>query len=88
MLDIHYFAAARAAAGVASERVDAPATLAELMDALVGAHTGTTDAGMSLAEIFPRCSFLIDGTTATADPADVPLAGVTRVDVLPPFAGG
>lgn len=87
-IEVHYFAAARAAAGVAHELIDAPATLAELMEQLASAHTGTTDAGMNLGEIFPRCSFLIDGTTSTGDPAEVRLDGVRRVDVLPPFAGG
>ena len=47
---------------------------------------GTTEAGMSLKEVLGRCSFLIDGAGNTAMYS--PLAGVTRVDVLPPFAGG
>ena len=79
-------AAARAAAGVASEQVDAPATLGDLVVQLGKDHTGTTAAGMSLKEVLGRCSFLIDGAGNTA--MDSPLAGVTRVDVLPPFAGG
>ncbi len=41
---------------------------------------------MSLKEVLGRCSFLIDGAGNTA--MDSPLVGVTRVDVLPPFAGG
>ena len=72
MLTVHYFAAARAAAGVVVQ--------------LGKDHTGTTAAGMSLKEVLGRCSFLIDGAGNTV--MDSPLAGVTRVDVLPPFAGG
>lgn len=85
MVDVHYFAAARAAAGVASETVAAPGTLGELLDALAAAHTGTTDAGMSLGEVLQRCTFLVDGAQAERSAA---LADATRVDILPPFAGG
>jgi len=86
MLPVHYFAAARAAAGVASEQVKAPTTLGQLIEQLGKDHTGTTEAGMSMKEVLDRCNFLIDGAGNTQ--ADSPLMGVTRVDVLPPFAGG
>ncbi|MBK4149474.1 MoaD/ThiS family protein [Corynebacterium macginleyi] len=86
MLTVHYFAAARAAAGVASEQVKAPTTLGQLIDQLAKDHTGTTDAGMSMKEVLERCNFLIDGAGNTQ--ADSPLQGATRIDVLPPFAGG
>ncbi|MDO5032556.1 MoaD/ThiS family protein [Corynebacterium sp.] len=85
MLEIHYFAAARQAAGVAQESVEAQATLGELLDALVETHPGTTEAGMSFAEVLERCTFLVDGAHAKRAAT---LAGATRVDVLPPFAGG
>lgn len=85
-MEIHYFAAARAAAGTDREQVtDVPATLGELLDGRAHAHTGTTDAGMTLGEVFDRCTFLIDGRNSSRDDA---LADATRVDVLPPFAGG
>lgn len=85
MIDVHYFAAARAAAGTDRESVPAPATLGELLDALAAGHEGTTDAGMTLAEIFPRCTFLVDGANS---PREAALTDARRVDVLPPFAGG
>lgn len=88
MLEVHYFAAARAAAGCASETVESPATLGALVDALSTTHTGTTDAGMSFAEVAQRCTFLVDGLGAGRNLGAVPLDGVKRVDVLPPFAGG
>lgn len=86
MIDVHYFAAARAARGQAQESVAGDfATLGELLEHLAATNSGTTDAGMNLAEIFNRCSFLIDGTRQGPE---TPLSGVQRVDILPPFAGG
>ncbi|SES05010.1 ThiS family protein [Corynebacterium cystitidis DSM 20524] len=85
-MNIHYFAAARAAAGVDQESLGG--TFSTLNDVLTHAaklHSGTTDAGMTLAEVFERCTFLIDGCRAEGDAS---VAGATRVDVLPPFAGG
>lgn len=84
-MDVHYFAAARAAAGVPVETVTAPATLGDLLDGLAATHTGATEAGTTFAEVLKRCTFLIDGHSATRDTS---LAGAARVDVLPPFAGG
>ena len=85
MLEIHYFAAARADAGTAQESAEPAASLGELLDALATAHTGTTEAGMTLAQVFERCTFLIDGKNAERDAV---LDGAARVDILPPFAGG
>lgn len=84
MVDVHYFAAARAAAGRAQDTAEA-ATLGELLDVLRQRHTGSTEAGMSFAEVLERCTFLVDGTSATEDAV---LGRASRVDVLPPFAGG
>lgn len=87
-MEIHYFAAARAAAGTAAENVDRPApgtTLGQLLAELADQHSGTTDSGLSLSEIFKRCTFLVDGANS---PESAVLDGASRVDVLPPFAGG
>lgn len=85
-VEIYYFAAARAAAGTDREVVqDASGTLGELLSTLAASHAGTTDAGMSLEEVFERCTFLIDGRNS---PRETSLLGASRVDVLPPFAGG
>ena len=76
-----------AARGLAHERITTTAaTLAELVDELgrlPGA--GTTDSGLSLAQVLSRCSFLVDGRHADMDTA---ISAAERVDVLPPFAGG
>lgn len=74
---VHLFAAARAAAGSSQLDVEA-GSLSDVLDRLVVMAPG-------LAEVLPRCSFLIDGVAARAD-AVVPAGG--RLDVLPPFAGG
>lgn len=77
-VEVHLFAAAKAAAGV--PRVDvAPGTLREILDALDEAYGG-------FAPVRPRCSYLLDGT-ATHD-LDIRVAAGSRIDVLPPFAGG
>ncbi len=78
-VEVHLFAAARAAAqGVSVMHVN-PGTLAEVLAAAVGQAPG-------LAAVLPRCSVLVDGVVGHDELAEVP-AGA-RVDVLPPFAGG
>lgn len=84
-MQIHYFAAARAATGTAHEQVGEFDTLEQLLADATSRHTGTTDAGQTLADIVPRCTFLVDGQRSEPTAA---LAGAQRVDVLPPFAGG
>ena len=85
-MDIHYFAAARAARGLDREAIAVQdATLRDLLIRLGEEHTDATAAGMTLAQVFDRCTFLIDGRSAQPEAS---LVGVSRVDVLPPFAGG
>ncbi|HEX6872950.1 MAG TPA: MoaD/ThiS family protein [Micromonosporaceae bacterium] len=79
MVTVRYFAAARAAAGVAEERLEA-ATLAALTAELTHVH------GHQLAKVLGVASFLVDGV-AWRD-RDAPLPAAATVDVLPPFAGG
>ena len=59
--------------------------MGELLNVLRDRHTGSTEAGMSFAEVLERCTFLVDGASASEDAV---LSGASRVDVLPPFAGG
>lgn len=77
---VHLFAAARAAVGV--DQVDVPA---DCLGAVI-AHLVTRYP--DFAAVAPRCSYLVDGLAAHGDPADLMIAPGTRVDVLPPFAGG
>ncbi|HJF11860.1 MoaD/ThiS family protein [Corynebacterium falsenii] len=85
MVTIRYFAAARAARGSASEQVEWQGPLADLLQRLGAEHTQRTAGGLTLAGIFPRCSFLLNGTRVDADAQVQP---GDQLDVLPPFAGG
>lgn len=79
---VRYFAAARAAAGVESERIDVRAggSVADVLDVIRSRHDG------ELTRVLERCSFLLD-EMALRDRATEPAEGAT-LDVLPPFAGG
>jgi molybdopterin synthase sulfur carrier subunit len=79
VVDIRYFAGARAAAGCSSERV-AAGSLEDLTVVLAQRH------GERLAMVLKAASFLVDGLACHDRQAALP-AGAT-VDVLPPFAGG
>ncbi|PWI09350.1 molybdopterin synthase sulfur carrier subunit [Streptomyces sp. NWU339] len=79
---VRYWAAAKAAAGVAEETLEA-ATLAEALDAAREQHPG------ELTRVLRRCSFLVDGDpVGTREHETVRLAEGGTVEVLPPFAGG
>ena len=79
---VRYFAAARAAAGVSEEVVEA-ATLGAALALVRAAH------GPRLGEVLDRCSFLVDGNpVGLRDPHDVTLDPQSVADCLPPFAGG
>ena len=81
---IQYWAAAREAAGVDREPVEAR-TLAEALDVIV-ARRG--DDGR-LRSVLARSSFLVDGTAAGRGvAADVALPEAAVIEVLPQFAGG
>ncbi|KQY59827.1 molybdopterin synthase sulfur carrier subunit [Aeromicrobium sp. Root495] len=77
MIEVRFFAAARDAAGVSSERRD-EATVGELRSALVRDHP-------ALGAVLGHCALLVDGTRRGDDHG---LADAERADVLPPFAGG
>ncbi|MGZ6791755.1 MAG: MoaD/ThiS family protein [Mycobacteriales bacterium] len=82
MSTVRYFAAARAAAGVAEEAVDAT-TLAAALDEVRARH------GERLTRVLSVCSFVVDeAPVGGRDHADVPLGPDAVVDCLPPFAGG
>ncbi|SNQ50020.1 Molybdopterin converting factor, small subunit [Frankia canadensis] len=79
---VRYWAAARAAAGVAEETVPAR-TLAELFVIVAARHGG------SLPAVLRRCSYLVDDCpVGRRDPAGVVLPDGAVVEALPPFAGG
>ena len=82
MTTLRYWAAARAAAGVAEEQVDA-GSLDTALSVAAERH------GERLAAVLSVCSFVVDGDPAgRRDHASVPLRPGSVVDVLPPYAGG
>ncbi|MFC7848620.1 MoaD/ThiS family protein [Arthrobacter sp. NPDC057388] len=88
-MNVRYFAAARAAAGVDEERFELPAgsTVDSLLGAVLGVERPKPPAGTpSLERILARSSFLLN-EVAVRDRSTV-LADGDVVDVLPPFAGG
>jgi sulfur-carrier protein len=84
VVTVRYWAAARAAAGLAEEKVQA-ATLADAVAQLRAAHG---DSGR-FQQVLDVCSFLVgDQPVGKRDPASVILSSGDVVEVLPPFAGG
>lgn len=81
---IRYWAAAKAAAGVPEEAVDA-VTLGDALNAAVSRRKPD----MRLAEVIARSSFLVNadpvGRSATES---IVLDDGAMIEVLPPFAGG
>lgn len=85
-MEIHYFAAARAARGISTETVPATdATLADFLAQLIAAQDDFPAGQLAFKDVCERSSFLVDGVSAEGTTS---LAGVTRLDILPPFAGG
>lgn len=78
-VEVHLFAAARAAAGGDAVLTVPAGSLSGVLAAAVAQRPG-------LAAVLERCSTLVDGL-ASHDP-DAPVRAGGRVDVLPPFAGG
>jgi sulfur-carrier protein len=81
---IRYWAAAKDAAGVAEEVVEAR-TLAEALEVILTRHP---DDGR-LHTVLTRSSFLVDGAQASRHlAAELVLHDSAVVEVLPQFAGG
>jgi sulfur-carrier protein len=81
---IRYWAAAKDAAGVAEEPVEA-GTLAEVL----AAARASRAADARFLQVLARSSFLVDGTPAgIRPPTAVTVAEGSVIEVLPPFAGG
>jgi molybdopterin synthase sulfur carrier subunit len=84
---VRYWAAARAAAGVASDRVPVGegTTLDVLLDAVLHLHQDRP----KLKDVVSVCSVLVgDRPVGAAEPAAVVIRPGDTVELLPPFAGG
>ena len=86
VIRVHYWAAARSAAGVAGDDlpVDGPITLEEVVRRALALHPGTR-----LPDVLRICSTLVGDRPVNADdPAAVLVSPGNSVEFLPPFAGG
>ena len=77
-IEIRYFAAARAAAGISVERVN-PASLSMILKEVTANNA-------QLAHVIEQCSFLVD--SVAVNDMDMPINAGSFIDVLPRFAGG
>lgn len=75
---VRYFAAAAEVAGREQELLPAVASVGQLKSVLVERY------GDAMARVLASGSFLVDGVVSRQDSRSLG----TRVDVLPPFAGG
>jgi sulfur-carrier protein len=81
---IRYWAAAKEAAGVAEESIDAD-TLSDLLNTVVASRKP----GGRLAAVLARSSFLVNADPVNRVPREsIVLDEGSVVEVLPPFAGG
>jgi sulfur-carrier protein len=81
---IRYWAAAKEAAGVQEEYVEA-VTLSDLLNTVVASRKPDG----RLADVLARSSFLVNADPAgRADRSSIVLDDGAVVEVLPPFAGG
>jgi sulfur-carrier protein len=81
---IRYWAAAKEAAGIAEEPVDAM-TLRDALDAVIASRRPDT----RLATVIARSSFLVNADpVGRAQKESITLDDGAVIEVLPPFAGG
>lgn len=86
-ITVRYWASARAAAGVAEDRipVDEAISVTEIRARALALHPGAT----RLPDVLGACSVLVDDAPlGRRDAAQVMVAPGSTVEFLPPFAGG
>ena len=82
LVTFNFWAGARAAAGTASESVEA-GTVAEALETVLTRHDDPR-----FTRVIRASSLLLDEMTASASALQRPLEAPAVVEVLPPFAGG
>ena len=82
LVTLNFWAGARAAAGTASEAVEAPSVAAAL-ELLVDRHDDAR-----FTRVVRASSLLVDGVSTSGDALQRSLREAVTVEVLPPFAGG
>jgi molybdopterin synthase sulfur carrier subunit len=81
-VSLHYWAGAKAAAGVSEEKIDARS----VAEALEVARRQRSDPRFD--RVLQLSSVLIDGRAAHLEDLERQLTHAVQVEVLPPFAGG
>ena len=81
LVSLHYWAGARAAAGVEAESIQTTSIGAALRQAQAKRDE-------RFSRVIQACSLLVDGVAVHPGDLDRVLTEPVRVDVLPPFAGG
>jgi molybdopterin synthase sulfur carrier subunit len=81
-VSLHYWAGARAAAGVAEELIEAQS----VAQAIQIARRQRSDPRFD--RVIKASSILIDGRAAHQEDLEQQLSKAVQVEVLPPFAGG
>ena len=81
-VSLHYWAGARAAAGVAEEEIEARSVAEALQLACLARSDPRFD------RVIEGSSLLIDGRAAHQQDLERQLGESVQVEVLPPFAGG
>jgi sulfur-carrier protein len=79
---LHYWAGAKAAAGVDEEAVEA-ASVAAALEAARGRRKD-----LRFERVLAVSSILVDGRLARTEDLEELLSQPVRVEILPPFAGG
>ncbi|MGI3784506.1 MAG: hypothetical protein ACRYG2_27410 [Janthinobacterium lividum] len=82
LVTLNFWAGARAAAGTASESVEA-GSVAAALGAVLTRHDDDR-----FTRVIRASSLLLDGVSVSGTALERPLDGPTVVEVLPPFAGG
>lgn len=86
-VNVRLFGGAAEAFGASEVEADAVTDLAGLVDWLVQSGSGEREVDRGrLQEILDQCSFFVDGDHQRS--LETPVPEGSRVDVLPPFAGG
>ena len=89
IVTLRYWAAAKDAAGVAEEKVEAETLAAALAEGLAATSDRPGGDADRLRLVLARCAFLVDGQQAgTRPPESIRLSAASVIEVLPPFAGG
>ena len=89
IVTLRYWAAAKEAAGLAEERVDAGDVGAALEAGIAAAAARAPASAGRLRLVIARSSVLVDGEpVGTRAPRAVPVADGATIEILPPFAGG